>query len=58
MGIDKIMKIAVTIVMGAAATGHLQDLTLAIQKAQFKILHESRASNWGSPDLLYSRRNK
>jgi large-conductance mechanosensitive channel len=55
MGIDNVIKLAVAIVMAAALTGQLPKFTMAVRRAQVQLLQESKASNWGSPDLLYSR---
>lgn len=56
MGLDNIIKLAVTLTIAAALTGQLPRITRAIQVAQVKLLQESKASHWGSPDLLYSHR--
>lgn len=56
MGLDNIIKIAVALVIAAAATGHLPELTMKIRRAQVQLLRESRASHWGSPGFLYSRK--
>ncbi len=57
MGINNVIKLAVVLVMAAAATGHLPEITMAIRGAQIQLLQDSRASHWGSPDLLYSRKS-
>lgn len=57
MGIDNITKVAVALTLAAALTGHLPRATKAIQIAQVKLLKESQASNWGSPDLLHRNAN-
>ena len=54
MGIDNIIKMAVVLVLAAAATGHLPEITMAVRRAQVDLLQESRASRWGSPDILYT----
>lgn len=54
MGLDNVIKIAVALVMAAALTGHLPQITMAVHRAQAQLLQESRASHWGSPDLLFS----
>ena len=56
MGIDNVIKMAITLVIAAALTGHLSRATRAIQIAQVKLLQDSKASKWGSPDLLYSHK--
>jgi hypothetical protein len=58
MGIDNIVKMAVALVMAAAITGHLPEATMAIRRAQVQLLQDSRASHWGSPDLLYRHKMK
>ena len=58
MGIENIIKMAVALVMAAAITGHLPQATMAIRQAQAQLLQQSRASHWGSPDLLYGHRKK
>jgi len=57
MGIDNVIKVAVSLTIAAACTGHLPQITRAVQLAQVKLLQQSQASHWGSPDLLYSYRN-
>jgi hypothetical protein len=52
MGIDNAIKIAVVLVAIAAATGNLPRFTMAIRRGQIQLLHESRASHWGTPALL------
>jgi hypothetical protein len=54
MGLDNVIKLAVTLVIAAALTGHLPEITMAIRRAQVQLLQHSQASKWGSPDLLYS----
>jgi hypothetical protein len=53
MGVEKLVSIAVGIVMLAAATGQLPRLMMEVHKAQYYLLRESWASNWGSPNFLY-----
>lgn len=55
MGLDNVIKIAVSLTIAAALTGHLPAITRAVQMAQVRLLQQSQASKWGSPDLLYSR---
>jgi hypothetical protein len=57
MNIDKFIKLALVFVIAAAATGHLPAFTTAIRRAQVQLLQESRASHWGSPDLLSQHGN-
>lgn len=54
MGLDNIIKIAVSLTVAAALTGHLSETIRAIHVAQIKLLKASQASKWGSPDLLYA----
>lgn len=56
MGLNNVIKMALALTMAAALTGQLPRATRAIQIAQVKLLKESRASHWGSPDLLYTHR--
>lgn len=56
MGIDSLIKIAVSLTLAAAMTGHLPEITQAVQLAQVKLLEQSQASHWGSPDLIFSSR--
>ncbi len=53
MGLDNVIKLAAALVIAAALTGHLPAITRAVQVAQVKLLQQSRATKWGSPDLLY-----
>jgi hypothetical protein len=54
MGLDNLIKLATALVIAAALTGQLPKATMAIRRAQIQLLHESRASQWGSPDLLHN----
>ena len=49
MNLDKLATWVLGIVIAAAMTGKLDRLQLLIWKAQAKVMHESRASAWGSP---------
>ena len=55
MGLENVIKLAVAIVMAAALTGQLPRLTNEVRIAQIKLLQQSQASHWGSPDLLYAK---
>lgn len=55
MGIDNVIKIAVALTITTALSGQLPRVTRAIQVAQAKLLKESRASKWRSPDVLFSK---
>lgn len=52
MSIEKLIPYVLSIVIGAAAMGKLDDLQIWIIKAQAKVLYESRSSNWGSPNVF------
>ena len=55
MGIDKIIEIAVSLTLIAAAIGNLRKVTVAVQRAQWQLLEESKASKWGNPnDVIWS----
>lgn len=49
MNFDKIIPLIAAVVIATAAAGKLDTLTLWIDKAQAKLVYESRASAWGSP---------
>jgi hypothetical protein len=55
MGLDNIIKMAVGLTIAAALSGHLREITRGVQVAQIKLLKQSHASKWGSPDLLFLR---
>jgi hypothetical protein len=52
MGIDNISKLAVALTIAAALSGHLPEMTRAVQIAQLKLLQQSQASKWGTPELI------
>ena len=52
MGLEKLANFAITVVIMAAIAGNLDRLNLWIQVATQKVLWESRASAWGSPNLF------
>lgn len=52
MNIEKLIPYILSIVIGAAAIGKIDDLQIWIIKAQAKVLYESRSSNWGSPSVF------
>ena len=54
MGLDKVIQLALALTIAAAMAGQLPRITQEIRLAQLKLLQESRASKWGSPDLLYT----
>ena len=54
MGLDNLIKLAVALTIAAALSGKLPEITRAVQIAQIKLLQQSKASNWGSPDLIYN----
>jgi hypothetical protein len=55
MGIDNIIKLAAALTVAAALTGQLPRITQQIRLAQFQLAQQSRASNWGSPDIFSAR---
>lgn len=55
MGLDNVIKLALTVTLMAAMIGQLPRITKEIQYAQVRLLEQSKASKWGSPDILYSR---
>lgn len=54
MNLEKLITWSATVVLGFAAIGKLDTLQLWIWKAQARVVHESRASAWGSPRFLGS----
>jgi hypothetical protein len=54
MGLDNLIKMAVALTMAAALTGQLPRITNDIRHAQVRLVQQSKASSWGSPDLLYT----
>lgn len=52
MGIEKVIPAVLTLVMVAAATGHLPRLVREVQIAQLKLLEASQSSRWGRVLLL------
>lgn len=55
MGLDSVIKLALTLTLAAAMTGQLPRIANQIRHAQVKLLEKSKASKWGSPDLPYSQ---
>ena len=53
--IEKLMPLAVSVVLMAAATGNIDRLQMWVWKAQAKVIQESRTSNWGSPRFFPER---
>ena len=51
MSLDKISSFAITVVIMAAMAGNLDRLKNWVQVATAKVLWESRASAWGSPQF-------
>jgi len=47
MGIDNIMKIAVTLALIASATGQLPKIIRKVQIAEFHLLEQSKTNTWG-----------
>ncbi len=56
MGLDNVIKIAVGLTIAASLTGRLPLIINQVRQAQVALLEESKASHWGSADLLYSSR--
>jgi len=54
MNFDKLTAAIVGIVMLAASTGQLPRLTVAVRKAQIRLIQETKASTWGQLPLLNS----
>lgn len=49
---NKLIQAAVAVALIIATTGQLPRFIKAMQTAQYKLLKESKASNWGRPMLL------
>jgi hypothetical protein len=47
MGIEKVIKLAVSLAMLAAATGNLSRMTRMVQMAQLRMLTEPINKSWG-----------
>lgn len=58
MNLDKLTSFAVSVVLTAALMGNLDRLQHWVVIAQAKLLYESRASNWGSPDIFNTKKAK
>ena len=52
MNLDKLTSFAISVVLATAFMGNLDRLQLWVLKAQAKLLYESRASAWGSPNIF------
>jgi hypothetical protein len=52
MGLENLIKLAASLTLAAALSGHLQEAIHVVQVAQLKLLHESQASRWGSPSIF------
>lgn len=52
MNIEKLIRIAISAVLIAAATGQLPRLVWAVRAAQYELLKESQASKWQRAMLL------
>lgn len=57
MNLDKLFEWIIVIVLTCAATGNLDNLTAWIHRSQAKLIHESRASSWGSPSIFSRSHN-
>lgn len=51
MNLDRISSFAITVVIMASMAGNLDRLNYWVQVATAKVLWESRASAWGSPQF-------
>jgi len=58
MGVEKMIPLALAVVMAAASVGQLPRFIREVQIAQLKLLKESQASKWGRPLLLPIRHQK
>ncbi len=52
MYLNKLISVAVMIVMLAASTGQLPKLIHAVRKAQIQLIQDTKASKWGRVPLL------
>ena len=52
MGIDKLISSAWVLAVLAAATGQLPKVINDVRRAQFRLIQESKASQWGKPMFL------
>jgi hypothetical protein len=50
--LNKLIAVAMTAVLAAAATGQLPHLIQTVRIAQLQLLKESQSSKWGQPFLL------
>ena len=53
MGLNNLIKLAVSLAVAAALSGKLPEITRTVQIAQVQLLQDSKASAWRSPDLLF-----
>ena len=52
MNLEKLISICATLAILAASTGQLPKAVIAVRKAQFQLIQDSKASKWGMPMLL------
>jgi hypothetical protein len=52
---NSLIKIAVILAFGAVASGNLHTILKQVRKAQFKLIMESKASNWPKAMRMPSR---
>ncbi len=57
MGLDNVIKLAIALTIAAALTGRLPAIMRAVLRAQVQLLQESKASHWGTPELIRSSGN-
>jgi len=56
MNLDNLISYACAVVISFAVVGKIDTLQMWIWRAQARVIHESRASNWGSPRFFWSKR--
>ena len=52
MSLSNLIQWCVGIVIAWSAVAHIDGIQRSVLKAQAVLIHESRASNWGSPKFL------
>ena len=55
MNLDNLITWSVSVVLGFAAIGKIDTLQMWIWKAQARVVHESRSSNWSSPRFFANK---
>lgn len=54
--LNKLIAVAMTAVLTAAATGQLSRLVQTVRVAQLQLIKDSQSSKWGTPFLLPIRK--